>query len=87
MQIDGIAISNSKVYVIEAKGWKAKDLIQDYYTREILEDEIRNAIDGLDFTAIMERQRKKLGISAQADIIGILVITGNQLFRNIMAAL
>jgi nuclease-like protein len=90
MQIDGIAISNSKVYVIEAKGWKAKDLIQDSYTREILEDEIRNAIDGLDFTRNsgkttkkvslpekvewVKNQRKKLGISAQADIIGILVI-------------
>lgn len=90
MQIDGIAISNSKVYVIEAKGWKAKDLIQDYYTREILEDEIRNAIDGLDFTrnsgkttkkvSLPEKvewvrnQRKKFRISAHADIIGILVI-------------
>lgn len=90
MQIDGIAISNSIVYVIEVKGWKAKDLIQDSYTREILEEEIRNAIDGLGFTRNsgntrkkvslpqkvewVKNQRKKLGISAQAGIIGMLVI-------------
>jgi hypothetical protein len=87
MQIDGIAISNSIVYVIEVKGWKAKDLIQDSYTREILEEEIRNAIDGLCFTRNsgntrkkvplpqkvewVKNQRKKLGISEQADIISI----------------
>lgn len=90
MQIDGIAISNSKVYVIEVKGWKAKDLIQDSRTREILEEEIRNAIDGLSFTRNsgstkkkvplpqkvewVKNHRKNLGISEKADIIGMLVI-------------
>jgi Nuclease-related domain len=90
MQIDGIAISNSKVYVIEVKGWKAKDLIEDAYTREILEEEIRNAIDGLGFTRSsgstrkklslhqkvqwVKNQRKRLGISACANIVGMLVI-------------
>jgi hypothetical protein len=90
MQIDGIAISSSKVYVIEVKGWKSKDLIQDSQTREILEEEIRNAIDGLSFTRNSGNTRKKvplpqkvewvkshrksLGISEKADIIGMLVI-------------
>jgi hypothetical protein len=90
MEIDGIAVSNLKAYVIEVKGWKAKDLIQDSYTREILEEEIRNAIDGLSFTRDSRNTRKKvplpqkvewvkshrgnLGISENADIIGMLVI-------------
>lgn len=92
MQIDGIAISNSKVYVIEVKRWKAKDLIEDAYTREILEEEIRNAIDGLGFTRSsgsirkkvslhqkvqwVKNQRKRLGISVRANIVGMLVING-----------
>jgi hypothetical protein len=59
MQMDGIAISDSIVYVIEVKGWKAKDLIQDSYTREILEEEIRKAIDGLGFTRKTGNTRKK----------------------------
>jgi hypothetical protein len=67
MQIDGIAISDSKVYVIEAKGWKAKDLIQDSYTREILEDEIRNAIDGLDFTRNSGKTMKKISLPEKVE--------------------
>jgi len=90
MQIDGIAISDSIVYVMEVKGWKAKDLIQDSHTREILEEEIRNAIDGLGFprntgntrkkvslpqkVEWVKNQRKKFGILPQADIVGMLVI-------------
>ena len=76
--------------MIEVKGWKAKDLIQDSHAREILEEEIRNAIDGLSFTRNsgntkskvplpqkvewVKSQRNKLGISEEADIIGMLVI-------------
>ena len=69
MQIDGIVISNSIVYVIEVKGWKAKDLIQDSYTRENLEEEIRNAIDGLGFTRNSGNTRKK-SISASKSGMG-----------------
>ena len=67
MQIDGIAISNSIVYVIEVKGWKAKDLIQYSYTREILEEEIRNAIDGLGFTRNSGNTRKKVSLPQKVE--------------------
>lgn len=49
MEIDGIAISDSLVYVIEVKGWKSKKLLEEKTAKEISKKEIRNAIDGIHY--------------------------------------
>ncbi|MCH7560108.1 MAG: NERD domain-containing protein [Thaumarchaeota archaeon] len=90
MQIDGIAISDSQVYVIEVKGWSSKRLIEEKTTKNILERDIKNAIDGFHFVRKSNKNRKtvslpkkvnqirtdriKLKISENAKIEGMLVI-------------
>lgn len=90
MEIDGIAISNSLVYVIEVKGWGSKRLLEEQTSKKILEKEIRNAIDGLHVDVKSGKKRKRVSlprkvswltanknrfnISESAQIVGLLVI-------------
>lgn len=90
MEIDGIAISPSIVYVIEVKGWKSTILVETVESRTYAERDIRNAIDGLHIThktgqikkkvplpqkvQWVAEHRKALGISEEADVQGMLVI-------------
>ena len=90
MEIDGIAISDSKVYVIEVKGWRARKLLEENTSKKILDREIKNAIDGLhyDFSSKKTKKRvslpdkvnwiiynrNKFSISKTAEIRGLLII-------------
>ena len=90
MEIDGIAISNSRVFVIEVKGWGAKRLIEEKTAEDILIRETKNAIFGYHFVVKtnqlkkkvsigtkvkwVDENRSKFGISPTASIKGLLVI-------------
>lgn len=90
MEIDGIAISDSSVFVIEVKGWKMKGFIEERESRERLERDIKNAIDGIHSTHSTGKTKRRVslpnkvewvknnqdifGISKGAQIIGMLVI-------------
>lgn len=47
MEIDGIAVSEKEVIVIEVKGWGSHKLLEEKTSKEILDREIKNAIDGI----------------------------------------
>ena len=90
MEIDGIAISSSLVYVIEAKGWGSKQLIEDHSNKKLLDEEIKHAIDGVHINRKnnkrknkvslpykvewVKQNRDKIKISKNAEIKGLLVI-------------
>lgn len=90
MEIDGIAISDSHVYVIEVKGWGAKRLIEEKSSEDILIRDIKNSIFGYHYVAKTNTLKKKVsllkkvewvsvnrskfGISPRAEITGLLVI-------------
>lgn len=90
MEIDGIAISDSIVYVIEVKGWGSKKLIEETSSRGILEKEIKNAIDGIHIhvntgktkrgvslpkkVSWVSNNKKRLKIKESAEVKGVLVI-------------
>lgn len=62
MEIDGIAIFNSIVYVIEVKGWGVRKLIEENTSKKILERDIRDAIEGYHFNFEKQRRERK-GVS------------------------
>jgi len=90
MEIDGISISDSNVFVIEVKGWGARRLLEERSSKEILERDIKNAIDGRHFDFSMKKTRKKVSLPRKvswirenksrfripnnAEITGLLVI-------------
>jgi len=90
MEIDGLAISDSHVYVIEVKGWGAKKMIEEKSSEDILIRDIKNSIFGYHYVAKTDNLKKtvsllkkvdwvknnktKLEISSQAEIIGLLII-------------
>ncbi|MBS3923553.1 MAG: NERD domain-containing protein [Nitrosarchaeum sp.] len=90
LQIDGIAISDSNVYVIEVKGWGSKRLIEERTSKEIIDRDIKNAVDGFHYVHKTSKNKKtvslpkkvnwvkehkmEFGISENADIVGMLVI-------------
>lgn len=47
MEIDGIAVSEKEVIIIEVKGWGSHKLLEEKTSKEILDREIKNAIDGI----------------------------------------
>lgn len=90
MEIDGIAISTSQVYVIEVKGWGSRKFLEEKTSKTILDKEIRNAIDGIhqDFNSgktkhkislpkkvsWIKDHRGRFGINDSTNIEGLLVI-------------
>lgn len=90
MEIDGIAISNKLVHVIEAKGWGSKKLIEEKFEEETICRAIHNAIDGyhknvnsgkIRPTVSLQKKvewvknnKKLLRIKIDAEIKGMLVI-------------
>lgn len=98
MEIDGIAISDSLVYVIEVKGWKSKKLIEEKTTKEISRKEIICAIDGIHYDYDSGTQKKKVSlpqkvtyvsqnrsrfkISSSAKIQGLLIINEEPVLSN-----
>jgi hypothetical protein len=91
MQIDGIAINDSQVFVIEAKGWGTKKLLEEKTSKSILDKEIRNAIDGIHVVvdsgktttrpslpkkvSYVKENKKQFKILDSAQVQGMLVIT------------
>lgn len=90
MEIDGIAISDSQVYVIEVKGWGAKRLIEEKSSEDNLMRDIKNSIFGFHYVVKINKLKKnvslpkkvewvnnnrtKCGISPSVEITGLLVI-------------
>lgn len=90
MEIDGIAISTSEVYVIEVKGWKSSKLLEEKLAKEKSEKEIRYAIEGIHYDydsgklkkkvslpekiSWVSNNRKRFGILPSTQIKGMLVI-------------
>jgi len=62
MEIDGISISDSNVFVIEVKGWGARRLLEERSSKEILERDIKNAIDGRHFVFSVKKTRRKVSL-------------------------
>ena len=50
IEIDGIAISDNNIFVIEVKGWKARKLLEEETSKELLTREIKSAITGFKIT-------------------------------------
>jgi len=89
-QIDGLAISDSQVYVIEVKGWGSKRLIEEKTSKEIIERDLKNAIDGFHYVHEINKNKKtvslpkkvnwikehkkELKISEKARVTGLLVV-------------
>lgn len=69
MEIDGIAISDSTVYVIEVKGWKARKLVEEKTSKEILDREIKNAIDGLHYVFSTNKTKKSVSLPMKVNWI------------------
>lgn len=90
LEIDGIAISNSQVYVIELKSWAVRKLLEEKMSEENLKRDIRGAIDGIKTSHTRNKEkktvslprkvqwvrdhRKELKISEDAKITGVLII-------------
>lgn len=90
MEIDGLAISDSHVYVIEIKGWGIKRLIEDKSAEDILIRDIKNSIFGYHYVArnkklkktvsllnkvkYVENNRQNLDIPSSSKISGLLII-------------
>lgn len=90
MEIDGIAISENQVYVIEVKGWGSQQLLEEKSSQDILTREIKNAIDGIHIhrksnkikykvslkqkVKWINSHRKEFKINQDTPIHGILVI-------------
>lgn len=98
MEIDGIAISDSKAYVIEIKGWKSKFLIEEKSSLDNLERDVRDAIDGLHITHStgkikkrvslpnkvdwVKNNKSKFNIQNNVEIVGMLVINQEPTIHN-----
>ena len=90
MEIDGIAISDLEVFVIEVKGWGSRKLLEEKTSKEHLDRDIKNSVDGIYIShstgkikqkvplptkvSMVNSHRKKFRILEQAKIIGLLVI-------------
>lgn len=90
LQIDGIAISDSQTYVIEVKGWGSKRLIEERTSKEIIDRDIKNAVDGFHYVHKtnknkatvslpkkvnwVKEHKKELEISENSEVTGMLVI-------------
>lgn len=77
MEIDGIAISNSEVFVIEVKGWKSRRFIEEKTTREQLDRDIKNAIDGIHISHNTGKIKQKVPLSKKVE----WVIKNKQLLK------
>ena len=62
LEIDGIAISDSKVYVIEVKGWGSKKLLEESSSQKILTREIKDAIDGKHFVHASNKNKRRVSL-------------------------
>jgi hypothetical protein len=77
MEIDGIAISNSEVFVIEVKGWKSRRFIEEKTTKEQLDRDIKNAIDGIHISHNTGKIKQKVPLSKKVE----WVIKNKQLLK------
>ena len=59
MEIDGIAISDDIVYVIEVKGWGLRKLLEEKTSAEFLVREIKSAITGIRHNAISGKIKRR----------------------------
>lgn len=62
LEIDGIAISDYKVYVIEVKGWGSRRLLEEKSSEVILTRDIKNSIDGKHFVHKTNKTRTKVSL-------------------------
>ena len=69
MEIDGIAISDTKVYVIEVKGWGSSKLLEEKTAVDILNREIKNAIDGIHIHQYTKKIKYKKSIKQKVEWI------------------
>lgn len=62
MEIDGIAISDSQVYVIELKNWATRKLFEESTSEENLKRDIRGAIDGIKTSHSRNTEKKTVSL-------------------------
>ena len=63
LEIDGIAVSDYKVYVIEVKGWGSRRLLEEKSSEAILTRDIKNSINGKHFVHKTKKTRTKVSLS------------------------
>lgn len=69
MEIDGIAISENQVYVIEVKGWGSQQLLEEKSSQDILTKEIKNAIDGIHIHHKTNKIKHKVSLKRKVEWI------------------
>ena len=62
LEIDGIAISDHKVYVIEVKGWGSRRLLEEKSSEVILTRDIKYSIDGKHFVHRTNKTKTKVSL-------------------------
>lgn len=98
LEIDGIAISNSQVYVIELKSWAVRKLFEERTSEENLKRDIRGAIDGVKTSHTSNKEKKTVSlprktqwvrdhrkdfkISENVEITGMLIINEQSPMEN-----
>ena len=67
MEIDGIAISENQIYVIEVKGWGSQKLLEEKSSQDILTREIKNAINGIHVDRKNNKIKHKVSLKQKID--------------------